>query len=423
MTRSALEAKHIRQTLAEARRILEKNFAMLTSASAHKLIARLIQTPPITHTHPRSMQHVSPRQYGTSETITITDSRKLGFAAYGPANGIPLIWFHGLPGSRLDVADREPMLQKLNVRVFGVDRPGYGLSTYQANRKLLDWPGDVRQLARHLGLKQFHVMGGSGGGPYALACAKVLPKDMLLGAGIIAGAGPPESGAEGMSMLGKMYYSVSAWPSVIAITRKVLDWYVVPNAQHADPQVWRNECAKVIAKLSEKDRATFDDKLALDTMIETLRESFRQGSGRFAEDTRILGSTWSFKLEDVDCNMIKLYYGTQDINTPVSQARYMAKHVGNAILKEFPGETHFSIVKYDEEILRNFMGDAGSGDGQFSYYHALEGTLDLPVSIKIWWKGLMHCERARCRVTTGLLCQNLMLHFISTSTRSHHCRL
>jgi pimeloyl-ACP methyl ester carboxylesterase len=77
-----------------------------------------------------------------------------------------------------------------NIRVISIDRPGMGLSTYVPDRKILDWPTDVVRLADHLGVgKKFTVLGSSGGGSYALACAYAIPERMQ-GVGVMAGLGP-----------------------------------------------------------------------------------------------------------------------------------------------------------------------------------------------------------------------------------------
>lgn len=298
------------------------------------------------------------QQTNKNQTITLVDGRMLGFAEYGLPEGKPLLWFHGLPGSRIEVADWESLLTKLNIRLIGVDRPGYGLSTFQPNRTLLDWPKDVQQLTDFLGLRQFHVMGASGGGPYVLACANSLPKETLLGAGVMAGAGPPESGSEGMPLSAKIYYYFSAWSFMTSLTRMFLNRTVIPAVQNPDPEVFANQMKWLVQQMSEKDRAVFDNKIFLDVMIEALREAFRQGPEGMVEDTRLLGLPWGFKMSDIDSNKVKLYYGTEDINTPASQARYMAQHIRNASLKEYPGETHFTLgANHEEDILKDFMCD------------------------------------------------------------------
>lgn len=72
------------------------------------------------------------------------------------------------------------------------DRPGFGLSSFQPGRCVSDWPADVQYLVSHLGLSHLAVMGGSGGGPYGIACALYLPQ--LSGVGVFAGAPPWSAG-------------------------------------------------------------------------------------------------------------------------------------------------------------------------------------------------------------------------------------
>ena len=76
----------------------------------------------------------------------------------------------------------------------GSSRPtgrGSGLSTRRPGRAIADWPDDVRELADALGIERFAVIGISGGGPYAAACAWGLP-GRITRAGIISGVAPPD---------------------------------------------------------------------------------------------------------------------------------------------------------------------------------------------------------------------------------------
>lgn len=57
---------------------------------------------------------------------------------------------------------------RIGLRIICPDRPGIGLSTFDSSRTLLDYPSQIAQLAKHLGLESYRVMGGSGGGPYVL---------------------------------------------------------------------------------------------------------------------------------------------------------------------------------------------------------------------------------------------------------------
>src|SRR5215212_3033871 len=97
-----------------------------------------------------------------------------------------IVYLHGAPTSRLDLAAFEEAFEALGVRVVSPDRPGYGGSSPQPGRQLDDWPVDVAALADHLGQERFAVMGISSGGPYAAVCAALLP-NRVASAGIVAG--------------------------------------------------------------------------------------------------------------------------------------------------------------------------------------------------------------------------------------------
>ena len=95
-----------------------------------------------------------------NQQIKLRDGRMLGFSEYGVSDGKPIFYFHGGPGSRLDWPSLIPdgVAVDLNARVIAVDRPGHGLSDFYRDRKLLDWPDDVVELADALDLDRFAVL-------------------------------------------------------------------------------------------------------------------------------------------------------------------------------------------------------------------------------------------------------------------------
>ena len=64
----------------------------------------------------------------TDQTIRLPDGRQLGYAEYGDPKGMPLLFFHGTPGSRLRLSHIDPLARDLGVRVVAPERPGFGLS-------------------------------------------------------------------------------------------------------------------------------------------------------------------------------------------------------------------------------------------------------------------------------------------------------
>src|SRR5512138_1016983 len=131
----------------------------------------------------------SPSIHERDHTITLHDGRALGYVDYGDPSGRALLYFHGHPGSRREAAFLARQADEAGVRLVGVDRPGMGLSTYKPRRRLLDWPGDVTELADALRIDDFAVVGFSGGGPYAAACAFAIP-ERVTACGLVASVGP-----------------------------------------------------------------------------------------------------------------------------------------------------------------------------------------------------------------------------------------
>ena len=109
-------------------------------------------------------------------SVTLPDGRELAYEEYGDRDGTPVLSFHGGLSSRLDAAPAHDAAVALGVRLISPDRPGMGRSTFQPDRRLVDWPADVACLADALGLEHFAAMGWSAGGPYAAVCGALMPE-------------------------------------------------------------------------------------------------------------------------------------------------------------------------------------------------------------------------------------------------------
>ena len=106
-------------------------------------------------------------------TMTLPDVRRLGYLIVG--EGKPVLYFHGQPTSRLDVLYLKEYSNSRNLKIIGVDRPGFGLSTYTPRNSLRDFTDDVNHLAEYLGINKFSLIGISAGGPYVITYTALFP--------------------------------------------------------------------------------------------------------------------------------------------------------------------------------------------------------------------------------------------------------
>lgn len=288
-----------------------------------------------------------------SLTFQLSDGRTLGFAEYGSPTGDPIFHFHGFPSSRLEGILVATYAK--DARIITIDRPGMGFSTFQPDRHFLDWPKDVLDLADHLKIDQFRVLGLSGGSPYALACAKEIPRSRLLAVAVVGGVYPLNLGTEGMLMAGRiLFYVAGSWMS--PIVKLLLDWEMGNLARNPDPEVFRKAFLKEMSGRPEPDRKCLENEFTAHHLIESCRESFIQGGDGVAHEAKLYARAWDFELEEVDFDGLFLWHGGADINAPVSMLKKAAAKLKGSQCIILDQETHMSLpVNHAGEILKRLL--------------------------------------------------------------------
>ena len=280
----------------------------------------------------------------SSQTLRLEGGRALGYAEWGDASGFPLFHFHGSSSSRLERPVQPDVLSA--VRLVTIDRPGHGLSDFQPDRALLDWPEDIATLADHLGIERFAVSGWSFGGPYALACASRIP-ERLTAVGLISSAGPYDRPAAtaGMDRGNKVALAMARrmpW----AVNRQLMR--LMGRTFTKDPE---GTSRRRFASMPACDRQALDDRKATDMLLASMVESFRAGSDGSAWELKLMTRPWGFRLQDIAIP-VALWHGDADINSPIATGSYLSHTIPDASLTVLPGEGHFLILKHWGEIIR-----------------------------------------------------------------------
>jgi pimeloyl-ACP methyl ester carboxylesterase len=324
--------------------------------------------------HNRTLSTTTQRETHDNQTFTLPDGRVLGYAEFGHPAGWPLLFFHGFPASRLEGWGAHEIARRCRIRVIALDRPGFGLSTFQPGRQITDWPDDVLSFVKHAKLKRFAVLGGSGGGPYALACAHRLPRDMMSAVGVMAGAPPWEAGRDQMSLSRRaISWTSRNTPAALGLTADGLigltRWIVTTGLVTRQIDSWlesqqqKEEAEKKDKKETSPVGADEQSTIAQqrDRLLRIVFDGFAQGSQAFVQEARLLSSqSWGFEFEDVSYGPIPIWHGTKDLNAPFPMIKYMAERLPHSVLHEFKGDTHYTIAKHLEQILRELAPPEGS---------------------------------------------------------------
>ncbi|WP_433944306.1 alpha/beta fold hydrolase [Paenibacillus sp. SN-8-1] len=257
-------------------------------------------------------------------TIILPDERVLAFTEYGDTSGIPIFVLHGTPGCRHLFEPDEPISRELGLRLISPDRPGMGRSSPKMQRGLEDWPDDMAKLADALGIEKFGVIGISGGGPYAAACAAKLASRLTF-VTIIMTSTPSvwHRASKKMNHLNRvMFFLGRRAPGLLTLIFK---------AQ-----------ARRSAKFPNSPGSSF------------YCEVYRQGVKGCVQDTSITARPWSFD-PGVISVPVSLWHGIHDPITPIEGSRYLANRIKHAALYEVEGG-HDLHTRTD--IWRRILADA-----------------------------------------------------------------
>lgn len=279
-----------------------------------------------------------------SYTYRLNDGRKLGYIEYGDPDGKPVFFFHGWPGSRYSGKETDSAAKKIGVRIISTDRPGIGLSDYLENRKLLDWPDDIVELADHLGIKKFSLMGVSGGGPYVAACAYKIP-ERIIRAGIVVGLAPVDvkGNLDGMSFQGRAgWANYHRFPALrtLGTLGAAIQFKHFPAL------------GQFIAFPTKQDRLAFNEAVKNKAGEESgVKEAFKQGIKGPSEELRVYTDEWGFNLKDIKAKVF-LWYGAKDKCAPLNMGKYYESQIPGSRLFIDEDGGHLARYKFEEKILK-----------------------------------------------------------------------
>jgi pimeloyl-ACP methyl ester carboxylesterase len=277
--------------------------------------------------------------------IPLPDGRALGFAEWGDPAGRPVFLFHGTPGSRLSRHPDESLVRAAGVRLITVDRPGYGLSDPRPGRRLLDWPADVAALAGALRLERFALVGVSGGGPHALACAYA-SGERVTAVALIGGAGPMDDAAARRRMM---------WVNRVALrlAPRLPGWSAAwpgRGAYGLASRYPRLALRLITAPIAAPDRAVLARPAVRAMSLEAMGEAFRRGTWGAIGDIAVLARPWGFPLAGLR-PPVYLWHGALDRNVPIRTGRYLARAIPARRATFYPDEGHELLFDHWPEVL------------------------------------------------------------------------
>jgi pimeloyl-ACP methyl ester carboxylesterase len=258
------------------------------------------------------------------------------------ATSLVVVWHHGTPNIGAPPAPLFSTSYRLGIRWVSYDRPGYGGSTRRLGRNAASAAGDVAAVTEALGIERFAVLGHSGGGPHALACAALMPERVL---GAVSMAGMAPRGAQGLDWFAGMAPSGAASLRAAVEGREAKERYEA--SAEPDETIFAEEDHAALAG----DWSWFGPIVSA---------GLEHGPGGLVDDDLAYVAPWGFDPEAVVAPTLLLHGGLDRI-VPSGHGEWLSDRLPSAELRVSPHDGHISILRSAPAALEWLSARADEG--------------------------------------------------------------
>lgn len=272
--------------------------------------------------------------------VRAPDGRRIEAIVAGPDEGALVILHHGTPGSagRFWPPHAEEATTR-GLRLAAYSRPGGAGSARHEGRSVASCAADTAAVADALGADTFFTMGGSGGGPHALACAALLG-DRVLAAATIAGVAPADAG--GLDWLAGMgeenveeFGAAKAGPGTL---QEFIGRWAGELREITGDQV----LASLGDLVSPADAAVLSGEYA-EHAAEGIRDSLSTGIWGWFDDDLAFVKPWGFDVGSIAVP-VSIWQGRQDRFVPAAHGEWLAANVSGATGHLLGEHGHLSLA-------------------------------------------------------------------------------
>ena len=235
-----------------------------------------------------------------------------------------VFWHHGTPNTGLPP---EPLFEP-GLRWVSYDRPRYGGSSPAPDRDIASAAADAEAVADALGVGTFALLGHSGGGAHALACAALLPDRVR---------------------------AVATISSMAPFDTPGLDWFagMGPNSATTLRAAAAGRAAREAVEGGDPD-FTAADWAALDGAWswfgKVVGPALAGDPSAPVDDDLAYVRPWGFDPATITAKAL-VVHGAEDRMIPAAHGEWLARHIPGAELRLVPGEGHISVLNHAQQAV------------------------------------------------------------------------
>jgi pimeloyl-ACP methyl ester carboxylesterase len=278
--------------------------------------------------------------------IALSGGGAVAVSEYGTRSGTPIFFCHGWPSSRTMAELTDSAARELNLRIISPDRPGIRNSSFRPQRKLLDWPPLLEEMADKMEIPEFRILGISGGAPYAFAAAWAL-RGRVPAVAVVSGAPPLAELSDRSGLLALYRWLLFLYPRHRELLR--CSFHAVrPFLSVKVPIRFRPLLLKL---LQPCDANVMRDIAAFEACFESQRQAWRASADGLMVDAEIYARPWGFPLGETRVP-VRLWHGRKDRSFHWKLAESLGQRFPHCTMRIVEGEGHYSLpIRRMHEIL------------------------------------------------------------------------
>jgi pimeloyl-ACP methyl ester carboxylesterase len=271
--------------------------------------------------------------------LRLPDGRSLDIYLDGPEAGTPVVYHMGTPAAGLPFAPTVQALAERGLRYVSFSRPGYGSSSRREGRSVVDVVEDTTAVLDAIGADRCHVIGWSGGGPHALACAAQM-SERVISVATIGGIAPyPAEGLDWTAGMGAE--NIEEFGAALAGADELIG-FKERNAAILRV-VTPEEVADAFGDLiDDVDRGSLTGDFSV-WMADIFHEALRNGYWGWFDDDMAFTKAWGFELSEIRVPAF-IWQGGHDRMVPYAHGEWLAARIPGARPRLFAEEGHLSLA-------------------------------------------------------------------------------
>lgn len=281
--------------------------------------------------------------------IRLQGNQKLSYISYGDTNSNTIIFLHGFGSSASSIHPDTKLLDKYNVRLFAINRPGYGDSDVVMKYSMEDFADSLNEFLIAKGIKKVSFIGWSAGGLYSQVFTDKY-SEKVTSLNLVSSAIPLNSN-ETKRILPSNWKMIKNMNRYIPLMTK----YYFKSLSKKITKDLHSTIQESIKQMVEEDKRVANDPRLQQVIIKGAGESYRNSGIGVYYDALALCKKISDKKNPILNVKVNIWQGGKDTIWTPNTSNFLREKYSNSTYSFVDNEGHLLYLSHWDEILKKSL--------------------------------------------------------------------